>query len=284
MYDYLFNTARVIINKQWYERHGTPRRPAIIQVKEEYFNQYKFTVREQKLIIRENKKQTEYYMNNAIKVFPVRWTKDGLNAAGMRYGIYHCHKFSAERPDFVYGINEFKDEPENFNFYGELNKTHREFLERQFEPGKNVIMGCMVLDRKLKWKNEDKDFADLQDKVDEGLIVLSEDKKQYLVRLERERRMERRQSVTITDAEAEMYGMQLSDRVTLMEENGRDYLEEWASSRNMQSRANKSRGHLRKCTSSKMRSCLSTNAAKIPVLRKMTVLAKGIKGITFSPN
>jgi hypothetical protein len=206
----------------WYERHGSPRRPAIIQIKEEYLHRFKFTDKECRILKEENCKEAKEYFDNHTRQFPVNWTaKDdvnGLSAPWAAFGIYKGHQWHVNRPRGVYGDNENEGDPRVHNFYGELN---REVFERlkEFNARKAPVLTCVLKDRNAKFFKETQDMVEL-----ENTTQLTKEDTDLLNVLSRERRKERSQQILITDQEAEMYGMSIQDRLTLMEQNGRD---EW---------------------------------------------------------
>jgi hypothetical protein len=64
----------------WFERHETPRRPAIVQITDEYLHRFKFTDKERKILREENRKEAKEYFDNHTRQFPVNWTsKDDVN-------------------------------------------------------------------------------------------------------------------------------------------------------------------------------------------------------------
>ncbi len=115
----------------WYERHGTPTRPAIVQITEEYLHRFKFTDKERKILKEENRKEAKEYLDNHTRQFPDNWTSkddvNGLSAPWAAFGIYKGHQWHVNRPRGVYGDNEYEGDPPVHNFYGELN---REAFER----------------------------------------------------------------------------------------------------------------------------------------------------------
>jgi hypothetical protein len=190
---------------------------ALILITDEYIQLFQFTDKERAILTVENKMQEDLYLEANSKQYPQEWTKERLSTPAMRYGIYKGRRFNFERPELVFGVNEYKEDPNGRDFYGELNAVVTE-IAREFQNKKDQVMECVITDRINQMKAESQDLEHLSELVESQTIKLSQKQKEFMDKLKKEVQVKRKKPILITDQEAENYGMDLTDRVTLMEQ------------------------------------------------------------------
>eukprot|EP01034_Spumella_vulgaris_P021690 gene21690-27735_t len=140
--------------RDWFEEHGTPRRPAELLVTEEYFKQFEFTKKERRVLRKSNKARIKYY--KVVKKYPSRWIASEIDREDMRHGFYEGHKINSQRPEHKFGENEYITDPRVID--GAVGLGGESELEKQKRLELWTRKKKLALDDKMKYVVQDYEY------------------------------------------------------------------------------------------------------------------------------